>query len=291
MRALVAINRGSRHGRRSLDRALAILAGAGIETVVAAVPKSRHIPELVARHVGAVDAVVLVGGDGTVHNAVALLLEHDLPLGILPTGSANDLARNLGIPPSPERAAAIVAAGRTRRIDVGYVNGEPFLNVAHIGIGAARGAAAPRPLKRAFGRFAYMPAALFAVLGARPFRAAIVVDGREITIQAVQITVGNGGRFGGIGTVSETARIDDGLLHLFAVKAGSGLAILPILPSLLTGRLGRRRSVETCSGRELAVTTDAPMPVRTDGKLVAETPARFSVRPAALRVFAPDPGV
>ena len=92
--------------------------------------------EAIRRECGAVDLVILAGGDGTMNSAVDALVECKLPLGILPTGTANDLARTLEIPTDLAAAAAVIGAGRRHAIDLGCVNGKYFFNAASIGLSA-----------------------------------------------------------------------------------------------------------------------------------------------------------
>ncbi|MGQ7792530.1 lipid kinase [Faunimonas sp. B44] len=287
MRVLVAVNQGSRNGREPLDAALAVFARAGWAVALEQVAKSRQVDGLVRAHDGKVDLVVLAGGDGTIHHAARALIETALPFGLLPTGSANDLARNLGIPLALGPAAEVVVDGGRRGIDVAEVNGELYLNVAHLGIGAALDSSGSKALKRRFGRFGYLMAALGSVARMAPFDAEVTIDGEATSVRAVQITVGNGRFFGGMGTVSEAARIDDGLLHVFSVEQSSRLRLLLMVPSFLTGHQDRWNGVEVRSGRAVTIATGRPMPVRADGKTVAQTPARFAIHPGALQVCAP----
>lgn len=113
---------------------------------------------------GRVDRVILGGGDGTLNPSAAGLRDSGLPLGILPLGTANDLARTLGVPEDPERAAAVIADGRTTRLDLGYVNGRPFFNVASLGLSVDITRRLTKVMKRRWGRLAYPIAAAAVIL-------------------------------------------------------------------------------------------------------------------------------
>jgi diacylglycerol kinase (ATP) len=287
MRILLIVNRHARRGREPLDAALAVFARAGMTVVTEAVARANDVGDAIARRAGDADAVVLAGGDGTVNEAAEALVAAALPVGILPRGTANDLARAIGLPLDPAAAAEVIVAGATRRIDVGEVNGKRFFNVAHIGLGAALANSLTGRMKRRFGPLAYALAAARTLTGLRPFRAEIAAGGRHLSLRAFDITVGNGRYFGGRGVVAEDAQIDDGLLHLFALRTKNPLRLAMMLPGVLRGRHGRSKWVHTLTAPEIEVATTRPMTVRADGRLVAETPARFRVHTRAIAIFAP----
>ncbi len=288
MRILLIVNAHARRGGDPLDPAHEVFARAGFSVLEERVARGRESPAAVERRAGEVEAIVLAGGDGTVHAAAPALLAAGLPIGILPLGTANDLARAVDLPLDIAQAAEVIVAGSTRRIDLGEVNGEPFFNVAHIGLGAALAGGLSAGMKRRFGPFAYTLAALRALAGLRPFRAEIVAGEQRLAIRTFGITVGNGRFFGGSGLVAEDAEIDDGLLHLFALSTKNPFRLLRILTQMTTGRQGRSKWVRTMVAPTIDVTTVRPMRIRADGKLMAETPAHFRVRSGALSVFVPD---
>ena len=287
MRALLVVNHHARHGREPLDPVLGVFSRAGWQVTAEAVPKSREAADLIRRRSGEFDAVLLAGGDGTVHSAVDAVLETGLPIGILPRGTANDLARALCLPLDPVQAAEIIVDGASRRIDLGEVNGKLFFNVAHIGLGSALAAGLTKQMKQLFGPFAYTFAAARSLTKLKPFRAEIIADGERTVLHTFGITVGNGRFFGGRGIVAEDAEIDDGLLHLFSIATKNPLRLALIAPDILRGRHGRSKWVSTLAAPSLELRTTRPMSIRADGKRVTETPARFRVRPQALSVFAP----
>lgn len=287
MRILLIVNAHARRGAEPLDAALDAFAAAGISVIEERVARGRDAPAVIRRHAGEIDAIVLAGGDGTVHSAAEALVELGLPIGILPLGTANDLARAVDLPFDPRAAAEIIAAGTTRNVDVGAVNGKLFLNVAHIGLGAALADGLMRKMKKRLGPFAYTLAAGRALFGLRAFRAEIVAGAERLAVRTFGITVGNGRFFGGTGVVAEAAEIDDGIFHIFALKTRNPLRLALLLPRLLSGRHGRSKWVHTMVASEVEVRTVRPMKIRADGKTVAETPASFRVRPGALAVFAP----
>jgi YegS/Rv2252/BmrU family lipid kinase len=287
MRILLIVNEHARHGREPLDPALQVFAAAGMKVVEERIKRGRYVDKPIRRHAKDVDAIVLAGGDGTVHDAAEELIEAELPFGVLPRGTANDLARAVGLPLDLRRAAEVIAARRTRRIDVGEVNKKPFFNVAHIGLGAALADALSDGMKKRLGPFAYTVAAALALTKIRRFRAEISAGGECLTLRSYAITIGNGRYFGGGGVVAEDATIDDGLLHLFALQSKNPIHLARLLPSLSKGRQGRFEWVETLTASKIEVRTVRKLKIRADGKTMSETPASFRVRRGALEIFAP----
>ena len=223
-RALVLVNARSRSGERApaVERALAALVRAGTACLHESCASSEELAPLIRRHAaeGAVDAVVIGGGDGTLNAAAPALLDTGLPLGILPLGTANDLARTLGLPLDPVAAAQVIAAGRTRRIDLGLVNGHPFFNIASIGLSVAVTGELTAARKRRWGRLAYVVAAVQALARARPFSAVIARDGSPPErVRTVQIAVGNGRYYGGGMAVCAAAAWSEDCVAVVSISA------------------------------------------------------------------------
>lgn len=242
----------------------------------------------------AADLVVLAGGDGTLAGAAPALMEAAKPMGVLPVGTANDLARTLAIPADPVKAAEIIAAGRTRRIDLGLANGHPFFNVASVGLAADVAQALAAGEKRALGRFAYAAAAARVLRRARQFQAEISVhhaDGHVVLrTRSYQVAVGNGRYHGGGVAVHEDAEIDDGQLMLYSLEPGSLWKAALLAPLFKRGAHVRWDEVRTATARAMTIRTGGSMPVNLDGDVVTETPLELRVLPKAIEVFAPNGG-
>jgi YegS/Rv2252/BmrU family lipid kinase len=214
------------------------------------------------------------------------LAETGLPLGILPLGTANDLARTLKIPFDIEEAAEIIVQGRLHAIDLGIVNGHYFFNIANIGLGVKVKKNLSYEMKQHWGILSYVRGLLKAIKTYRPFRAEIVCDGRAHRVASIQIAVGNGRHYGGGMTVSEEAQIDDGLC--FSVKPSSLWEILKSALAFRSGHFKPHHPVDLDQGSTIEIRTSRRMTVSADGELVTHTPARFSIRKAAVRVFVPE---
>ncbi len=270
-----------------MDDARTALESVGL-TVKALRTESRNqLTPLIVEHAGEVDAVVAAGGDGTMNAAADGVLASGLPLGILPMGTANDLARTLHIPADLAAAAGVIAAGKRKRIDVGEVNEQAFFNVASIGLSAELAGDLTPERKKRFGRLAYAVTALKVLLKARPFRATIVTKSGTTMVSTMQIAVGNGKYYGGGMAVEADACIADGHLDLYSLEVKRVWKLALLAKSFRQGSHGLWREVRTEKCTEFEIRTRKPMPVNTDGDLVTFTPARFTVRPAAIEVFAP----
>lgn len=287
-RALILANPHSRSAGVGVDAAVAELHKAGIDVLRPAWREDQSLATAIGRYGARVDLVVIAGGDGSLNAAAPALMESGLPLGILPGGTANDLARTLGLPLDMVGAARVIAAGRIKAIDVGDVNGKPFFNVASLGMSAKLADRLSRETKRRWGRLAYALTAIEVLIEARRFGAVIRSDdGQEMTVRSLQIAVGNGRHYGGGMIVEETAEINDGRLDLYSLEFRDVWRLPFMALAFRQGRHGLRDEVRTMSGVRFEIRTRRPMPVNADGEIVTETPAIFSVRSGAIQVFAP----
>jgi diacylglycerol kinase (ATP) len=270
-----------------MDRATAKLEEAGIAVISKAVNNREEMERFIHQYSREVDFVVIGGGDGTMNAAAGTLMETGLPLGILPTGTANDLARTLKIPFDVEEAAQIIVEGRTHRIDLGLVNGRYFFNIANIGLGVQVKRNLSYEAKQLWGVLSYARGLIKALKTFRPFRAEIACDGHIHRVASIQIAVGNGRHYGGGMIVSEQAQIDDGICFLYSVKPSSVWEFLKSAFAFRSGQFKRHHPVDLGQGKNIEIKTNRRMAVTADGELVTHTPATFTVRRAAIKVFVP----
>jgi YegS/Rv2252/BmrU family lipid kinase len=286
-RALVVINCHSRSGELAASSVIAQLKAADVDPIVFSPDSPTEVSPWIEANAAGAGAVIVAGGDGSLNAAAPALVKTGLPLGILPTGTANDLARTLGLPLRLEDAADVILTGNWREIDLGEVNGHLFFNVASLGLSADLARDLSPKAKRRFGRLSYMLAALKVLMRARPFRAAIVERGRAVRVRTLQIAVGNGRYYGGGLAVEHTAEIDDAHLDLYSLEVARLWKLVLMAKDFRLGRHGLWREVRAVRGTSFEVRTRKPRPINADGELVTFTPARFSVRPKAVRVFVP----
>jgi YegS/Rv2252/BmrU family lipid kinase len=246
-----------------------------------------RFPELIGRHLGRVDRVIVGGGDGTLNAAVQVLVEPGLPLGIIPLGTANNLARTLGIPADIEAACAASAGNVRRRIDLGRVNDRYFCTTASLGLSVQITEELSSDAKRKWGAVAYALAAMRAIRRARPIHADIEWEGGIRHSRTVQIVVGNGRYYGAALAVAEDAAIDDARLDLYSLEVRHWWELLKLAPSLKRGTHGKRSEVEALRAKSFVIRTRERLPIDLDGELGTETPGHFRVVPRALEVLVP----
>lgn len=286
-RALLLVNRHARQGQKGLSEAIQYLKTLEFDLIEESTEDPQHLAEVILRYKYQVDLVIIGGGDGTLNAAVDALIETQLPLGILPLGTANDLARTLGIPNSLNEACKIIGDGHLQRIDLGCVNGKHFFNVASMGLSVKITQRLTKEVKRRWGVFAYAATALQVLLEARPFTAEIAINGELVRVKTVQIAVGNGRYYGGGMAVADDATIDDQRLDLYSLEIEHWWQVILLLPAMRRGRHIHWQSVRSLQGQEIEVHTRKPRPINTDGEITTYTPAHFRVIPKAIAVFVP----
>ncbi len=287
-RALLLLNPRARNGAGPMGNIRAILEKGGIVLTEAAPSAGDNASDIISRRADQVDMVIVGGGDGTLNAAAGGLVHTGLPLGVLPLGTANDFARTIGLPLEPEAAAKIIVAGRAQVVDLGEVNGHLFFNVASIGFSAELAAELSEKAKKRWGVLGYGMVAARLLARSRLFTAHMEHDGETEDIHTLQISVGNGRHYGGGMAVAENATADDGWLDFYSLEVDHWWKLLRLLPSLRAGTQSQWDDVRTFRTTEVTIRTSSPRPVNTDGELTTYTPAKFRIRPKALRVFAPD---
>jgi YegS/Rv2252/BmrU family lipid kinase len=286
-RALLLANRKSRRGAELVAPAADQLLAHGVEVLLADCATREDLADKILRHAPEIDRVVVAGGDGTMNAAAPALVATGLPLGILPAGTANDLARTLGVPEDVEAAARIIAEGHSRTIDLGDVNGHPFFNVASIGLSVELTKVLTRDFKRRYGKLGYGLAAFRVLARARPFRATIRSDDDLVRVRTLQIAVGNGRYYGGGNAVEKTAAIDDQHLDLYSLEFRQAWKLALLARSFRYGEHGAWDEVRAVRGKEFDILTRSPRPVNADGEIVTHTPAHFRIKPNAVSVYCP----
>ncbi|MDQ0313928.1 lipid kinase [Amorphus orientalis] len=286
-RALLLLNPKARKGSDSVDEALALFRRNGIELVEASVQDYPGSAEAIEAHASDVDLVIIGGGDGSLNKAAAGLARTGLPFGILPLGTANDLARTLQIPFSIREAAEVIIDGRERRLDLGIVNDLYFFNVASIGFSATLARLLTSEAKKRWGVLGYAISAVRLAAQSRTHTVTIHHDGITESVRTIQVTVGNGRHYGGGLTVDDTAEPDDGRLDVYSLEVRHWTELIALVPSLYRGTQKHWKNVRTFSTTEVTLETRHSHDVSADGDLLTTTPARFGIAPKAVRAIVP----
>ncbi|HEY1352741.1 MAG TPA: diacylglycerol kinase family protein [Ktedonobacteraceae bacterium] len=236
-----------------------------------------------------ISLVIAAGGDGTINEVIQELAGSATALGVLPLGTMNVWAREVGIPLDCARAREILVHGQTRRIDLGRANGRYFLLMVGIGVdGQVAQAVEQKPLKR-LGVLGYALAALWFGTGYLGFPLTLRMDGAEaVRTRALQVVVGNTRLYAGAFKFTWLARCDDGLLDLCLVHKGGPLRRLVVLFDFILMREQRRLRVRYHTLREVMIETRDPVAIQIDGEPAGHTPASIAVIPGALNVIVPQ---
>jgi diacylglycerol kinase (ATP) len=234
------------------------------------------------------DRLAVAGGDGTIGPVAELAGRLDIPLAVLPTGTANDFARAYGVPADPREAAALAVEGaHTRPLELGHLaDDRPFVNVASAGLAsvAARNA---QPLKPRLGPLAYGVGALRAATNTQPLPVTVRADGRTVFDDAAwQVIVAVSGAFGGGSGVAE-ADPEDGVLDVVILPAGSRAGLARRAWGLRKRTIAQQRDVPHERGHVVEVAVPGGSEINVDGEIREGGLDRVTVEPAAFRLVVP----
>jgi diacylglycerol kinase family enzyme len=251
-----------------VDPAAAIAASGSVVTE-ADLDRATRWSRSPARSLDDVERVVVAGGDGSIGVAALLATRLDVPLGVVPAGTANDFARAMDLHDDLEDAVRVAAFGeQLREIDLGRIGDRAFVNVASLGLAPAAAKTA-RPLKRGIGALAYPVGALVAAVRTRPVVVSARIDGHLVwTGKAWQVMVASSGAFGGWADTGATTQ-GDGQLDLVVVPAGRGTRELAFdAAALARGELAHRYGVHHDRGRVIELSVGRAPSMVVDGEVV-----------------------
>ncbi|HEY4036048.1 MAG TPA: diacylglycerol kinase family protein [Ktedonobacteraceae bacterium] len=245
--------------------------------------------EAVEQHV---DVVVAVGGDGTINEVIQELAGSETALGVLPCGTVNVWAREVGIPLDNAGARDILVNGQIRRIDLGQINDRYFLLMLGIGFdGEVTHEVEKKPIKR-LGVLGYWVIGTWMGIGYRPFRVLLELAGRVIKLNALQIIIGNTQLYGGALKYTWLAKCDDGQLDICVVRKQNVVGRFALLLDFLLHREQRRQWVRYETGSVVKIYTKRPVAIQLDGDPFGHTtrdaPTIVTVVPGTLKVVVPD---
>jgi YegS/Rv2252/BmrU family lipid kinase len=240
-------------------------------------------------------AICVVGGDGTLAEAATGLVGSTTPLALIPRGTANQVARNLGIPTALEAAVETAIHGHPTPMDLGQIGGRAFTLAAGAGFDAAVMAAATRPLKERWGPGAYLYAALKAAPGAAGANFVITADGERLEVRAVSVMIANvGALFANplpyaLPLVPEPKGCwRDGVLDVIVIAPKNLTQFASVLWRAARRRFGGDDRLIHFQARDVLLETDAPVAVQIDGDAAGHTPIRASVVHRGIRILTPS---
>jgi len=233
------------------------------------------------------ELTVAFGGDGLIGAVAGELRGTAGVLGVLPGGRGNDFARALAIGSDPVAACQILATGRTVALDLGEVDGRPFVGIASCGIDAEANRIANR-VRWLRGRPVYSYAALAALAVWRPATFAIALDGgRPRTVSGYAVAAANAMSYGGGMRIAPGARLDDGRLDVVIISEMPKTRFLRLAPTVFWGGHVRRSGVEVLRAERIEVSSSRPLTVYADGDPIAQLPATIRAVAGAVRVRIP----
>ena len=229
---------------------------------------------------------VVMSGDGLIGQVGGALANTGTPMGILPGGRGNDLARVLGIPKELAGALDVLAGGHEREIDVGECNGRRFLGIVSCGFDSEANRIA-NETKWVKGNLVYLYAALKALAQWKPATFTIEVDGNRHEATGYTVVAANNKCYGGGMYAAPDAELDDGLLDVGTTGNVGKLTFLRGLPKIFKGEHRETLRVQSWRGPEARISADRPFTAYADGDPIADLPVTVSLLPRALRVIVP----
>ena len=278
---------GPRDARRLAESARRAFAQAHLTGEIVLTERAGQGRELAADFVRrGFSPIIAWGGDGTVNEVASALAFQDAVLGIVPSGSGNGLARELGISPHPERAIATAARGIDRTIDVGELGSRLFVNLAGVGLDASVASLFNR--LAGGGLLRYVQATLSMVFRYVAETYTITAGGETFEHRALIVALANGRQYGNGALIAPHAKLDDGLLDLVVVGPRSPLRVLWGVRRLFNGTIDREPDVSIRTASSITISAEQPIRFHVDGEVVegSET-LTATVHPSALRVRVP----
>jgi len=229
---------------------------------------------------------VVVSGDGLLGAVGGAMAGSEVPLGLIPAGRGNDLARALGIPGDPEGAVEVILAGHSRRIDVGEANGKRFLGIASVGFDSEcnRLANETHFLR---GNLVYAYSMMRTLIGWKPARFTIAIGEERRRLSGYFVAVANNRVYGGGMYIAPEARLDDGEFDVVAIGEVGKLRFLTGLKDVLKGDHLGKEEVSVFRASRLELSASRPFPVYADGDHLTDLPVSLRVIPRCLSLLVP----
>jgi diacylglycerol kinase (ATP) len=288
VRIIILFNPAAGRGRarRKFQVALEVLRRGGVGPEVQESRSAEHLRELARRALAEQpDVVVSAGGDGTHHYVLNALAASDVPMGILPLGTGNDLAQGIGIPIDPRRAAAALLKGKTKQIDLGRAGSSFYGGMAGVGLDAMVARYVNERAQRVRGRLAYGWGVLRCLQAYQPQSVEVCADGWNFRGEIMSVLIGNHPFYGGGFRIAPRARADDGLLDVCLIPAMSKLQLLPWIPRVYRGTHLVHPRIRYFQTPRIELHSPGPLELFADGEFMQELPVAIEAAPRALRMI------
>jgi diacylglycerol kinase (ATP) len=290
VRIIILLNPSAKRGqaRRLLAPALEVFRQHGVHFDVWESQTPRHLMELAGRACEEkADLIVSAGGDGTHHYVINGLFGSEIPLGLLPMGTGNDLAKGVGMPMDVNAAATALLNGPVRQIDLAQVGAVVYGCIAGVGFDSTVTRYANQHARWLSGSLAYTWSLLCCMPQYRPHQLEIIADGKSFSEEVLFAVVGNNASYGGGIRMTPRARLDDGILDICIVPYLSRLELLRWFPRTYRGEHLNHPRIKYLQARKITLSANSRMELFGDGEFLQELPATIEVLPRALRVIAP----
>lgn len=287
--AVLIVNAHSRKGEALFEQARDKLEAAGVKLLAAhAVVDPDTLNDVVRQAVrDGAPMVIVGGGDGSLSGAVDDVVGKDCVFAVLPLGTANSFARTLGLPLDLEGAIEAIATGQRRRIDLGLIDKDYFVNAAALGLSPMIGESVPHNLKKYLGRVGYLIWAIWCFVRFRPFRLIIDDGTQEHRMWATEVRIFNGRFHGGV-ELTENTDVDSGDIVIQAVTGRNRVKLALDWYAKFFKLRSRDAHTQDFRGKSLKLDTRPHHSISIDGELLARTPVTVSVAARAIDVVVPS---
>ena len=288
-RAALLVNTKSRRGAEWFDQVHQALVDGGIDLVESrAIRHPKNMSDAVSAQIRAgVPLVIVGGGDGTFSSIARLFARKVTILGVLPLGTGNAFARDLGIAANVNDACDAILNGKVAKVDMGLVGDRDFVNVATIGLSTKIALGLQDDKKKKLGRAVYALSLLKALATVQPFHVKLDLPSGSHEFDCMQLVIGNGHFHAGPFPVAPDASITGGWLSIYALATRHKSAFLKMALHMRGGKHVDLDEVKAFRVKSGTLTANPPQRITVDGEICMATPVKFGIVPAALKVMTP----
>ena len=290
-RAILIVNAMSRSGADVFEEVRDKLIAAGVDLIEAhAIDNPDEMEPAVRKAVAKAPMVIIGGGDGSLSSNVDFFVGHDTVFAFIPLGTANSFAGTLGIPKDIDSAVDVIANGVRKRIDLGRIDGDYFVNAAAIGLSPMIAQTVPHKLKRYLGIVGYLIWASWCAVRFRPFKIVITSeDGLKEKFWATEVRIANGSHHGGLELI-ESQQVDSGVIVIQAVTGRSVWGLSWSWFATIFKLRARHGTTREFRGTNMQLNARPRQNISIDGEVAAKTPVTVSIAGDVIEVAAPRAG-